>query len=341
VNSIPPPRPMRVWEHVDRVRFLEEIRPLGEPAILRGIAAQWPGVAAARVSDESIVAYLSRFATDELAEMVVGPPEIEGRLSYGPDVDTLNFVRGRSPIRAFLDRLLRDRHEPKPYAIAMQSALIAKFMPGFELENLTDLPPAAVPPRIWIGNAICVATHADASENIAVNVAGRRRFTLFPPASITDLYVGPIEFTPAGPLTSLVHVTKPDLVRYPRFSRAMAVAQQAELSPGDAIYIPFHWWHHVESLDPINVLVNFWWNVPPSLYVASPLELSVLAMQTMRALPPDQRPAFEAMLRHYVLAEGGDPGGHIPPPMRGVLGPLTAERVRTVRRMMREKLQDD
>jgi hypothetical protein len=285
-------------------------------------------------------AYLSRFATTEPVEMVVGPPEIEGRFSYTDNLEGLNFVRGRSPVSTFFDRLLRDRTQTRPYSMAMQSAVIPRVLPGFELENSTDLSPLVVLPRIWIGNALCVATHADASENIAINVAGRRRFTLFPPEAMTDLYIGPIEFTPAGPLNSLVHLTHPDLQRFPRFEHAMAVAQAAELAPGDAIYIPFHWWHHVESLAAINVLVNYWWSIPARLHVASPLEVSILAMLTMRVLPAEQKRAFAAKIRHYVLAEGDDPEAHIPMPARGILGPLTPERVRAVHRMLREKLQD-
>jgi hypothetical protein len=38
--TLPAPRAIQVWENVDRRRFLEEIRPLGEPAVLRGLASQ-------------------------------------------------------------------------------------------------------------------------------------------------------------------------------------------------------------------------------------------------------------------------------------------------------------
>ena len=121
------------------------------------------------------------------------------------------------------------------------------------------LAPRSADPRLWIGNAAKVATHNDPVDNIAIVAAGRRRFTLFPPYAEADLYMGPVKPTPAGTPVSMVHVTAPDFDRYPRFARALARAEEAELSPGDGIYIPRDWFHHVEALETFNVLVNYWW----------------------------------------------------------------------------------
>ena len=63
-----------------------------------------------------------------------------------------------------------------------------------------------VPPRLWLGNAIKVATHYDQMENIGIVVTGRRRFTLFPPEQVANLYMGPIELTPAGFYTKTTYI---------------------------------------------------------------------------------------------------------------------------------------
>ena len=58
----------------------------------------------------------------------------------------------------------------------------------------------------------------------------------------------------------MVHVTAPDLDRYPRYASALEVAQEVELVLGDALFIPRDWYHHVEALERFNVLVNYWWD---------------------------------------------------------------------------------
>jgi hypothetical protein len=40
----------------------------------------------------------------------------------------------------------------------------------------------------------------------------------------------------------------------------LEVAQEVELVPGDALFIPRDWYHHVEALERFNVLVNYWWD---------------------------------------------------------------------------------
>jgi oxalate decarboxylase/phosphoglucose isomerase-like protein (cupin superfamily) len=47
--------------------------------------------------------------------------------------------------------------------------------------------------------------------------------------------------------------------RFPRFQQALEAASVAGMEPGDAIFVPSMWWHHVESLASFNILVNYWW----------------------------------------------------------------------------------
>lgn len=329
--SLPEPKPIREYDRVDRHLLDNEIRPSLQPAVLRGAASDWPAVQAACRSDEALVDYLKGFLKGHRVAAIVGEPEIEGRFFYSDDMRGFNFQRGQSPLEPFLDRLLRDREIDAPMAMAVQSEIIADILPGFKAENSTGLIRNDVEPRAWIGNRIRVAPHYDLYENIGIVVAGRRRFTLFPPEQLANLYTGPFELTPAGTPVSMVDPNNPDLARYPRYAEAMATAQVTELEPGDAIYIPYHWWHGVESLEPFNLFVNYWWNDSRS-DLGRPYDALMHAFFALRHLPDEQRDVWRTIFDHYVFCANGDPAEHLPDHARGMLGepsPELIERMRT------------
>ncbi|HXG80318.1 MAG TPA: cupin-like domain-containing protein [Sphingomicrobium sp.] len=330
MTDLPAAAPIREFENVDAEKFRNEIRPLGQPAVMRSLAENWPAVQAARRGDEEIVAYLKRFDSGRQATAVVGEPEIAGRFFYTDDMLALNFQRGLSPLQPFLDRLLRDRDHPAPIAMAVQSEEIPELLPGFEMENRTELVADSVVPRAWIGNRIRVAPHFDLQENIGIVVAGRRRFTLFPPEQIANLYPGPFELTPAGTPISLVDPADPDLERFPRYADAARTAMTAELEPGDAIYIPYHWWHGVDSLEPVNLFVNYWWNDVPGA-IGRPYDALMYGFFALKNLPPAQREVWRKVFDYYVFCADGDPAEHLPIAARGVLGEPTPELLHRMR----------
>lgn len=329
--------PIAEYAGVDRAQFREKIRPAGQPAVFRGMANDWPAVAAARESDEQLIAYLKKFRLDRPVAAIVGAPEIEGRFLYTADLRALNFTRGMSALDPFLDRLLRDRDNPRPYAIAVQSEEVPALLPGFEEENGTDLVDRRVVPRAWMGNRIKVAPHYDLMENVGIVVAGRRRFTLFPPDQLKNLYVGPLELTPAGTPVSLVDLANPDLDLFPRFAEAMTRAQVAVLEPGDAIYIPFHWWHGVDSLEPVNLFINYWWN-DARTGAGSPYDALLHAVYAVKTLPPDQRDVWRMVFDHYIFGVNGDPVEHLPNHARGMLGEANSEMLMRMQATLRHLL---
>jgi hypothetical protein len=332
-----PLTPIAEYHGVDRAAFREKIRPAGQPAVLRGLAEHWPAVASARRSDEELVAYLKSFRLDRPVAAIVGAPEIQGRFLYTDDLRALNFTRGMSALDPFLDRLLRDRENPRPYAIAVQSEEVPSLLPGFEEENRTDLVDMRVVPRAWIGNRIQVAPHYDLMENLGIVVAGRRRFIVFPPDELKNLYVGPIELTPAGTPVSLVDPNNPDLERFPRFAEALKRAQVAELEPGDAIYIPFHWWHGVDSLEPVNLFINYWWN-DARAGAGNPYDALLHAVYAIKTLPPDQRAVWRMVFDHYIFEMNGNPVEHLPEHARGMLGEVTSEQLMRMQTTLRHLL---
>ncbi len=321
-----------IRDGVDLKAFREQIVPAGEPAILKGLVKHWPAVQAGLQSARALGDYLHGFDRGKPVAVLEGPPSIHGHFFYREDMRGLNFERRPATISATIERLLAQSDDPDPPALYVESTPAAEHLPPFAAANPQPLLPASVGPRVWIGNRLTVQTHFDLSSNIACVVGGRRRFTVFPPDQIPNLYIGPIEQNISGPPISMVTLKSPDLTRFPRFAEALRVARSAELAPGDAIYIPYGWWHHVESLDAFNVLANYWWN--DARQTGSPFDTMLHAILTLRDLPADQRAVWQQMFAHYVFTAPDEALAHLPPEQRGILGPPSAERTQAIRAIL-------
>jgi hypothetical protein len=305
--------------------FRAEIVPAAQPVVLKGLVDHWPAVAEARKGAGALVDYLMQFDAGKLVETIFGAPEIEGKFFYGADLKSLNFTRRPAPLAESLAAIQNSGgSEAAAGAIYIQSVPAADYAPGFEQENTIDLAAPQSAPRLWIGNRLTVQTHFDLSENIACVVAGRRRFTLFPPEQLVNLYPGPFELTLAGPPVSMARLDDPDFARYPKFKEALAQAQVADLEPGDALYIPYFWWHHVRSLEPFNMLVNYWWN-DARADLGSPFDCMLHALVSLRDMPERYRDVWRVMFDHYVFKTSGDPVAHLPAHAQGALGAHTPQ----------------
>jgi len=334
MTELSPPKPIREVADIDFARFHDEIRPAGEPVVMRGMVRDWPAVAAALESDRAIVDYLIAGRPTRPVGAIAARPEERGRFFYNAEITGFNFVSGRGHMEQFLRDLLAVGDDPDPPAMAMQSELIPEVLPAFAQANVLSLL-TNVAPRMWIGNRIRVSPHCDLMENVGCVVAGRRRFTLFPPEQVVNLYPGPFELTPAGTPVSMVDMQEPDLARYPRYPTAWATAQRAELAPGDAIYIPYMWWHGVDSLDPVSMLVNYWWNDVPE-HISTPYDAMLHNILAFRHLPRRERDVWRTMLDYYIFESEGDPAAHLPEHARGMMGAPTPDLFARLRATLRK-----
>lgn len=332
-------RPIAEYGPMNRERFEQEIVPKGEPAVFRGLVAKWPVVRAAKDGPEPLAEMLRFSATEEPFQAWFAPPEVEGRFNYTADFSGFNFERKLATVDQLLDLLLRQIGHEKPYCVYAGGIPIRKHLPplipNIPVEMLDMARDTLI--SLWLGNRTHTATHWDQSSNLACVVAGRRRFTLFPPEQLKNLYVGPLDFTLAGQPISLVEIDTPDLETYPLFAEALKSARRAELGPGDALYIPAMWWHDVLSLEDFGCLINFWWREgePPQL---TPLNALYHAVMTMKNLPANELAAWRNMFDHYIFGDNGDPVDHLPPNARGLLGKRTPELVARVKKLLIDAL---
>ncbi|OYQ27191.1 cupin [Sandarakinorhabdus cyanobacteriorum] len=293
------------------------------PFVVRGLAADWPLVQAAGQGGAAVRALLARQARPRGFPASIASQAGDARLFY-TDAMAMNFRMDMAPLAQWLAAMAEAETDPAQPTLYLSSIDMADYFTGLGEAHqlpLGDRQPLA---SIWIGTRTCIAAHNDVPENVAVCAAGRRRFTLFPPDQFANLYVGPLDNTPAGRPVSLVDVRAPYLARFPRFAEALAQAQVAELGPGDAIFVRSLWWHHVEGLAPFNVLVNFWWRDCPR-WLGNPEDALLHAILAVRDLPDHQRRQWQALFDHHVFAPDAGVTEHLPPEARGVLAPLTPE----------------
>jgi hypothetical protein len=310
--------------------------------VLRGLVGDWPAVQAGLRSAAELSRYLTGFDNGHAVDAILMPPEAGGRIAYNDAMDGFNFARNRLPVTEIIEHLSRYALFDQPPSVAVQSAPLPECLPGFVAENRLSLLDPAVVPRLWLGNRMTVPAHFDESDNMACVVAGRRRFTLFPPEQVANLYIGPLDFAPTGAAMSLVHVAEPDLARFPRFREARAAACVAELDPGDALYIPMLWWHHVESLDPkLNALVNYWWRGSLGAVDRMPSGMDSLlhALLNIRTMPTGPRNAWASLFHHYVFDADEETNAYLPAHRRGLLDGASPEAAQRIREMLIVKLQ--
>jgi hypothetical protein len=322
--------PARVAEErIDPAALDARLKAAREPFVVRGLSAEWPLVRAGLDSAQAARDYLSRKARDRAFPVQIGTPGGGDRLFYDAAMG-MNFQSAQGPLPAILDGIAANEDKPEAPAIYLSSIDMGAFFEGLAQDNRLPLGTRQLVESVWIGSRTRIAAHNDVPDNLAVCAVGRRRFTLFPPEQLANLYLGPLENTPAGRPVSMVDLRAPDYAAHPRFREAIAHAQVAELDPGDALFIPSLWWHHVEGLAPFNVLVNYWWRDAPG-FLGKPEDALFHAILAIRDLSDADKAQWQALFDHYVFQNAPEVTEHLPGAARGILAPLSAETAGQIR----------
>jgi hypothetical protein len=289
---------------------------LGEPVLLKGAIDHWPAVAAAAQSPAALNAYLQARDSGAPVPVMEAPPSSGGRFGYSADPREFTFTKRARPLAETLERVGRARSDPAAGYLAVQMLPLDSQMPAFVLDNVMPLVPATARPKLWLGGPVKTQIHNDRDHNLCCVIAGRRRFVLFPPEQVANLYIGPLDNPP--PL-SFVDPEAPDFDAFPLFRQALAAARVAHLGPGDALLMPRYWWHHVTSRDAYNAMVNYWWG-DSAAGLGNPHDLFLAALLALKTLPPRERAYWRAMFHLHVFGDEG--AAHIPPNARGLLGTM-------------------
>jgi Cupin-like domain len=335
------PRPAPIEEFGGDPDTFDVAEPMARarPMVIRGLVRNWPIVKLALESDTAFAQRLAKLDNGADVSTLMIAPDADGIIGYAPDMGDFNYRHFKVPVTLGLQRLAKYSQRKHAPGLVIQSAPIRDCLPGLLEDHALPCLDPGVEPRLWMGNRTVTPTHFDSQHNIACVVCGTRRFTLFPPEQLPNLYVGPLDYAPTGAAISMARLDRPDDPRYPRLREALAAAQVAELHEGDAIYIPPLWWHHVESLEQLNALVNYWWSPVdvPGFTTAHARAALFHCLLAFRALSPAERAAWRDLLDYYVFSDA-NPVAHVPEHRRGVLGPLTPETVEQLKQGARQHL---
>jgi hypothetical protein len=339
--ALAPLKKVRVLEGVapDAVPY-DELMAGQQPTLIRGLVRDWP--MARTSSPQQAAEYLKSFYQGRRIVAFVARPELKGRFGYTPDATRLDFQSDRGLLNDYLDRVLAHLDHDDAPSIYIGSTDVDLYLPGFRAANdlvLNHPMFAANPPMVgaWIGNRTTALAHHDMSHNFACVTVGRRRFTLFPPEQIENLYPGPLEPTPGGQVVTMTDIHAPDFERFPKLRDALAAAQVAEMEPGDALFYPALWWHQVEALERFNVMINYWWNTSPS-YMDTPQNTLLHALLSLRDRPGPEKQAWRAMFDYYVFGPAGKAAAHLPEGAQGNLAPMDEDKARRLRAQLLQRL---
>ncbi|WP_337879313.1 cupin-like domain-containing protein [Rheinheimera sp.] len=326
---------------ISQQQFFQDIVPARRPVILSGLVTDWPVTQAALQSPAELHRYLVGFDNGTEVDTLLLDPATKGEVFYSADMMGFNFERRKYPVAVVLQQLLKIAGQPGAIHIALQSAELKRCLPGLMEQNPTPYLSADIVGRIWLGNRITVPTHLDHADNLACVVAGRRVFTLFPPEQVQNLYIGPVDFAPTGAPISMVRKSEETSIRYPKFSQAKAASLRAELEPGDVLFLPALWWHQVESLDDVNLLLNYWWggSIGSDAVEQSPYDAMLHSMMALNGLPDDLRNAWASLFEYFVLRKGADQFVHIPPEVSAMQRDLTSKRKKELLTWLISQLQ--
>ncbi|WOX06885.1 cupin-like domain-containing protein [Microbulbifer pacificus] len=314
-------------------KISEIIEGRNKPLLIKEAVAHWPIVKASR--EGKLSDYLAQFDCGRALVVFRAKAETGGRIFYNDSMDGFNFQRASGTLTSTL-RALEAGEFADDYCY-VGSTPVDHYLPGLRDQNDLGLDATGQLVSLWFGNRTRIAAHFDLPENLACVVSGRRRFTLFPPDQVANLYPGPLDFNPAGQTISMVDFYNPDFAKFPRYREALRSALVAEMEPGDVLYLPSMWWHQVEGLEDINVLINYWWRSTPT-WSGLPQDALIHALLSIGGLPDEQRQAWGQLFQHFVVNRG-QAKAHIPARCRGILADLDRNTSANVRNLLIDKLQ--
>jgi len=225
----------------DAAEFLENYYSANRPVVITGVVNEWDA--------------MRKWTTKHLEE-VCGNQIIEVMADRESDAKyEINSERHRRKVR-FADyiAMVSEADESNDiYLVANNHFLDEREARALRddldpLPNFLDTNTMDGRVHFWYGpQGTVTPLHHDTMNILLAQIRGRKLVTLIPPNAT------PLVYNEVGVYSS-VNVEKPDRQAHPLFQ--WAPQSSVMLNPGEALFIPVGWWHHVRALDE-SISVSF------------------------------------------------------------------------------------
>lgn len=216
-------------EKLSPAEFREQFLKTNRPVVMKNLSAQWP--ARKRWTPEF---FMNEYGSNQVKvyDMNFGTP---GK-KYMSNLKTMSLkeylalmLEGKTTLRMFLYNIIKEAPELKD---------------DVELPDLADGFSKNFMFMFFGSQGSVTQMHYDIDLSHVFHTAftGKKRFYLYPPSESRKLYRHP--FT----IRSYVDVLNPDFERFPKLKEAEG--DFVELLPGETLFIPAGYWHHVVYDEP-------------------------------------------------------------------------------------------
>jgi hypothetical protein len=135
---------------------------------------------------------------------------------------------------------------------------------GFDAEKLFGYQRSLNAANLWISRrGVFTQSHFDELENFNIALEGRKRFIVSPPG--LRGYYPRSTVRGFGDKSRAFDFDDVSPARFPKLASRLAERRELILAAGQMLYLPLGWWHQAESLDEMNINVNFWLRDPKIL----------------------------------------------------------------------------
>lgn len=318
---------------------------------MKGLVNEWPLVKASQNNDlnngeddarNAVIESLSEHDSLNPFLVYIANHDIDAKFSYNESCTGFNYESKRSDFKQVISHIQSQIDNPEHDYLYINSLRLDQGFPSLAASHSLNFnhpefdanQPVA---KIWLGTESVAAAHFDLPRNIACCVHGKRRFTLFKPEQVENLYPGPLSPTPGGQVVTMTDLSKPDFDKFPKLKTALANAYVVDMEPGDALYYPSMWWHQVQALDRFNVMINFWWMSAPA-HMGNPMDVLSHGMMSLRDRSESEKKAWKSLFDYYVFGDSAQVVAHLPEQSQGALAPMDEMSARRMRAMLLNNL---